>query len=133
MSIVLKRHFNAGGIDYVNWLGAVENRRVSLRSGSAAHFETGVNELLKCLNTSHAAFYHDVPESFPSQHTIGATLKLVSVSVAGSSRWMFLDVFPDGAANRAGVRTGELLIDMDGSDPSEHPEPPRFRRASRRN
>lgn len=124
-SIVLKRHFNAGGIDYENWLGAVENRRVSLRSGSAAQFETGVNELLNGLNTSHAAFYRDVPKSFPSQHTVGATLKLVSV--AGSSRWMFLDVFPDGAADRAGIRTGELFIDMDGSDPLEQPEPPRFK------
>src|SRR5205823_4301870 len=104
--IVLKHHFNAGGVDYDSWVSAVENSRASLRSGPPADFERGVNELLDCLKTSHAAFYHEVPESFPSQHTIGATLK--RVSVGGSSHWMFLDVFSEGAADRATIHSGEL-------------------------
>jgi C-terminal processing protease CtpA/Prc len=46
------------------------------------------------------------------QHAIGATLR--SVTGVGNPQWMFLDVFEDGPAARAGV-PGQLSISVNGT------------------
>lgn len=115
-SIVLKRHFNAGGIDYGRWIEEAEALRPSLIAASAAEFEAGMQALVGNLRSSHTVFYHDQPSSFPPQHTLNATLQ--RVDVAGTGWWMFLDVFEDGPASVAGVRPGDLIAELDGIAPS---------------
>jgi carboxyl-terminal processing protease len=58
------------------------------------------------------------------QHVVGATLR--SVSSIRAPQWMFLDVFEDGPAARAGIRPGHFLINVEGI-PVAPPAVPAFR------
>jgi hypothetical protein len=109
---VLENHFNAAGVDYDAWLKRVDQQRTDLLVIDEAGFEDAIRSLLLELRSSHATFYHEIPTRFPPQHTINATLR--SVEQNGSSAWMFLDVFPDGPAYAAGIRSGDLLHRLDG-------------------
>jgi C-terminal processing protease CtpA/Prc len=48
-----------------------------------------------------------------AQERHGVTLR--SVPRIGAPQWMFLDVFEDGPAARAGVKPGHLLVAVDGT------------------
>src|SRR5207253_4211972 len=75
-------------------------------------FENGVRAMLADLKTSHTTFFHTSPDRLLPQHTLNATLRKVRVN--GAHRWMFLDVFESGAADRAGIKPGQLLVSIDG-------------------
>ncbi len=109
--LVLKHHINVAGIDYNAWTRAVDDRTPSLLDGEVSHFEHGVRAILAELKTSHATFYHERPTSLPPQHTIGATLKKLDDVGA----WMFLDVFEGGPADTAGIKPGQVLWSVDGT------------------
>jgi C-terminal processing protease CtpA/Prc len=47
-------------------------------------------------------------------HTISATIS--EITVEGSRRWMFVDVFEDGPAYVAGIRPGDLLLATDDTE-----------------
>jgi carboxyl-terminal processing protease len=83
-----------------------------------------VREQVKQLKSSHTAFYHGFHARFLPQHSINATLK--SVGTNGNQRWMFLDVFPGGPAEKAGIIPGQTLLSIDGA-PSFPPELPALR------
>ena len=89
---------------------------MALAAGTDEQFVAGVRELLAGLRTSHTSFFHDVPDLLPPQYTLNATLR--KVEVAGREHWMFLDVFEDGAADRAGIKPGRLLLAVDGVEVS---------------
>ena len=80
--------------------------------------------LLSKLKSSHTNFYATDVNSTRPQHVIGATLR--SVIDCGSPHWMFLDVFEDGPAARAGVAPGQLLVSVDET-PAIPPAFPVFR------
>jgi C-terminal processing protease CtpA/Prc len=121
--LVLERHFNAGGIDYGAWGERFDAETRILAARDDRVFEAGVNELLVNLKTSHTLFFHEIPTELPSQHTIGATFRRVPVN--DSERWMFLDVFPEGAADRAGIHPGATLEAIDDKEVALA-NPPRF-------
>jgi len=121
---VRKNYVNLGGVDLDEWVRELESAAAGLSTGSVEDFENGVRARLKYLKSSHTAFYHGFNSRFLPQHTINATLK--SIGSNGNERWMFLDVFPEGPADKAGIRPGQTLLAIDGVPPlpPELPELP---------
>lgn len=110
--LVLAHHINVAGIDYGSWAKAVDDRTPALLAADVAGFEEGVRQLLKELKTSHTLFYPSEPKELLPQHTINASLR--DVSQNGDRKWMFLDVFAEGPADRAGIKPGDFLVSVDG-------------------
>jgi C-terminal processing protease CtpA/Prc len=123
-TLVLKHHFNIGNVDYVTWSRDVDEQSTNLAAADDGVFEEGVRALLAKLKSSHTNFYAADVNSTKPQHVIGATLR--SVIDSGRPHWMFLDVFEDGPAARAGAAPGQLLVSVDGT-PAIPPAFPVFR------
>jgi C-terminal processing protease CtpA/Prc len=123
-TLVLKHHFNIGNVDYGEWCREVDQQSATLSAADESVFEEGIRDLLAKLKSSHTNFYATDVNSTRPQHVIGATLR--SVIDSGSPRWMFLDVFGDGPAARAGATPGQLLVSVDGT-PCGPPVFPIFR------
>ena len=111
--LVLAHHINVAGVDYESWTKCLDTRVPELLRSDETAFEAGVRNVLAELKSSHTAFYHDRPEQFPPQHTINATLRRVTQD--GTERWMFLNVFHNGPAQRAGIKPGDILHAIDGT------------------
>lgn len=111
--LVLKYHINVANVDYDGWAKGVDRMAADVAAADEGDFEAGVRTLLAQLRTSHTAFYHNQVDRLLPQHTLNATLR--KVTTADSEHWMFLDVFEGGAADRAGIRPGRLLLAVDGA------------------
>ena len=92
----------------------VDQRTPELLAAETSTFESGVRQLLSELGSSHTAFYHEHGKLVLPQHSINATLR--GFSVAGSERWFFLDVFEGGPAHVAGIKPGDMLLAVDGTE-----------------
>jgi C-terminal processing protease CtpA/Prc len=112
-TLVLKHHFNIGNVDYAQWSREVDEQSTTLTAADDGVFEEGIRALLSKLKCSHTKFYAADVNSTRPQHVIGATLR--SVTDSGRPHWMFLDVFEDGPAARAGVAPGQLLLSVDST------------------
>jgi len=123
-AIVLKHHFNIGNIVYADWSRAVDAQIPNLLTTDDNTFEEAIRNLLSQLKSSHTNFYRSGTNATMPQHVIGATLR--SVSSGGPARWMFLDVFDDSPAARAGIRPGHFLLMVDRT-PAAPPTFPVFR------
>lgn len=123
-TLVLKHHFNIGNVDYMEWSREVDEQSATLTTADDRVFEEGIRALLAKLKSSHTNFYAADVNSTKPQHVIGATLR--SVTDSGRPHWMFLDVFEDGPAARAGAAPGQLLVSVDGA-PAIPPAFPAFR------
>ncbi len=124
--LVPARHINASNPnqDYGPWIALVNERMPRLiDADDPAAFETGVNEILRALGSSHTAFFHQRRNSIPAPYSINATLRAVETSEG--KRWMFVDVIEDGAAFQAGIHPGELLLSLD-SEPVTPPKSVNF-------
>ena len=110
--LVLTKHINIAGVDCEAWATRLDGRNDVLLATDIEGFESGVSQMLAELKTSHTVFYHSLPKEFPPQHTINATLR----ELRQGSRlvWMFLDVFEDGPAHIAGIKSGDILEALDG-------------------
>lgn len=113
-SRVLKSHFNAAGVDYKAWMQSVDQRTPELITAELAEFERGMRQIVEGLGTSHTAFYRDTHTEPLPQHSINATLRRSHSQT--NERWMFLDVFEDGPADKGGVKPGDFLIAIDGAE-----------------
>jgi carboxyl-terminal processing protease len=111
--LVLNYHINVGGVDYDAWVRSVDKHTPELVAVDNRQFESGIQALIADLRTSHTAFFHNAPDRLLPQHTLNATLRRIQTN--GSEHWMFLDVFEGGAADRAGIKPGQLLLAIDGS------------------
>jgi C-terminal processing protease CtpA/Prc len=109
---VLRYHINVGGINYDEWARTLDSHATELTEADDRQFETGVRALLADLGTSHTGFFREVPDLLLPQHSLNSTLR--KVQIAGADRWMFLDVFEDGAADRAGIRPSDVLLAVNG-------------------
>ena len=56
-AIVVKRHFNIGNVNYVDWCRAVDERTPTLLTADDNTFDEGVRTLLCQLKSSHTNFY----------------------------------------------------------------------------
>ena len=111
---VLKHHFNVAGVSYDAWTRLVDGRAAELLVADADAFESGVQQLLSELRSSHTVFYHERSSRVLPQHSINATLRRFE-HPNGSAHWIFLDVFEDGPAQVAGVKPGDMLLTVDGT------------------
>jgi C-terminal processing protease CtpA/Prc len=120
---VLKHHFNVAGIDHNTWVKRVDERTPALLNVPLGDFENGVRELIAQLGSSHTVFYHERTNRLLPQHCINATLRCFNID--GADRWVFLDVFEGGPADKAGIKASNVLVAVDGG-PCAPPTMPPF-------
>jgi carboxyl-terminal processing protease len=122
---ILKHHVAAAGVNYENWSRLFDQRVPELLAADRDQFETGVQQVLAELRSSHTVFYHERTIQVLPQHSINATFRSFKPQ-DGDEKWFFLDVFEDGPASLAGIRPGDLLLAVDGT-PYVPPSMPRFK------
>jgi carboxyl-terminal processing protease len=80
---------------------------------------TCVNDALSTLGVSNASFWKLPSRQLGSQWSINATL---SPFLDGTKEyWVFEDVVPQGLADRAQIKTGEILLAVDGKAVEREP------------
>lgn len=122
--LTAKRLF-APGFNRADWIAAVESHRDRiLKCETVEEFEGAVRDLLAELKISHVVFFHQSLQKIASNYAIGATFQPCQVN--GTVRWMFQDVHDGSPPALAGIRPGDLLLDIDGQ-PIFPPEKPAFR------
>ena len=105
----------------VNWRDVAGQRKAEiLESRSAEVFECKINDLIKELRVSHAGFYHESKPRAAGKIAISATLFRTGEN---PPRWVFQDVHPGGAAQRAGIQPGDIVLRVAEKDivPPEMP------------
>jgi carboxyl-terminal processing protease len=120
--LVSKHHFNVAGITYEDWVSSTDQHAAELLNADLEGFEKGVREIVSGLGSSHTLFYNLRTQQVLPQHSINATLRASPSN--GTERWMFLDVFEEGPAYAAGIKPGDLLLAVDGTDCKPPAMPP---------
>ncbi len=121
--LVTRKHFDPG-MNGANWEELSKARRDQiLRSSSDEEFEKQIQDLLSELKTSHTGFRHSKSPNIPGRHAIAATF--MRCNFDGEQRWMFHDVHEGGPAHTAGLRPGDILLQVRNRD-LKPPEPPIF-------
>lgn len=91
-----------------------EHESAIVESADSDQFEAAMTAMLKALGTSHVGFFHDSRPRAAGRVAIAATF--MKTDTPDGPRWMFQDVHPGGAADRAGIRPGDVLLTIDGKD-----------------
>jgi C-terminal processing protease CtpA/Prc len=121
--LVARRHFDPG-MNGANWEELSKARRDQiLRSASDEEFEKHIQDLLAELKTSHTGFRHSKSAKIPGRHAIAATF--MRYKFDEEERWMFQDVHEGGPAHAAGLRPGDILLQVRNKELMP-PEPPIF-------
>ncbi len=108
----------------VNWRDIAEERKDRiLTAETEEELEREFNGLIKELKVSHAGFYHEKRPRAAGKMAISATL--FKAEDDGRSCWVFQDVHPGGAAFKAGVQPGDILLRV-GENEISPPELPLF-------
>src|SRR5580692_10252212 len=93
----------------VDWRHLAEARKERiLAAASDEELEREFNELIKELRVSHAGFYHERRPRAAGKMAISATL--FKTEDEDRVCWVFQDVHPGGAAFRAGIQPGDILV-----------------------
>lgn len=121
--LVGRKHFDPG-MNGANWeeLSKIRKDKI-LGSSSDEEFEKQMQELLNELKTSHTGFRHSKSRNIPGRHAIAATF--MRCDFDGEQRWMFQDVHEGGPAHTAGLRPGDILLQIRNRE-LKPPEPPLF-------
>ncbi len=121
--LVARKHFDPG-MNGANWNELSKARKDQiLRSNTDEEFEKQVQDLLSELKTSHTGFRHSKSPNVPGRHAIAATF--MRCNFDGEQRWMFQDVHEGGPAHTAGLRPGDILLQVRNRE-LKPPEPPIF-------
>jgi carboxyl-terminal processing protease len=121
--LVKRKHFDPG-MNGADWGALASARRDEvLRSSTDDEFEKKMQELLNELKTSHTGFRHAKSPNVPGRHAISATFMRFNQN--GEQRWMFQDVHEGGPAHTAGIRPGDVLLQIRNRD-LRPPDPPIF-------
>ena len=121
--LVAKKHFDPA-MNGANWEELSKARRDQiLRSTTDEEFEKQIQDLLAELKTSHTGFRHSKSAKIPGRHAIAATF--MRYKLDGEERWMFQDVHEGGPAHAAGLRPGDILLQVRNKELMP-PEPPIF-------
>jgi carboxyl-terminal processing protease len=113
--LVRKKHFNPA-LNGANWSELVEERRPRILAAETVEgLESEISSLLSRLKTSHTGFFHRSLRTIPARHAINATCRPYSPN-GSSAKWMFQDVHAGGAAHNAGMRAGDLLLELNGNE-----------------
>jgi carboxyl-terminal processing protease len=121
--LVTRKHFDPA-MNGANWEELSKARRDQiLQSSSDEEFEKQIQDLLAELKTSHTGFRHSKSAKIPGRHAIAATF--MRYKFDGEERWMFQDVHEGGPAHAAGLRPGDILLQVRNKELMP-PEPPIF-------
>jgi len=121
--LVNRKHFDPG-MNGADWSAlASERKEQVLSSATDEEFEIRMQELLSELKTSHTGFRHAKSPNVPGRHAISATFMRFNLN--GEQRWMFQDVHEGGPAHTAGLRPGDILLQVRNRD-LHPPDPPLF-------
>lgn len=121
--LVARKHVDPG-MNGANWGELSRARRDQiLRSGSDEEYEKQIQDVLGELKTSHTGFRHSKSSKIPGRHAIGATFMRCNFN--GEERWMFQDVHEGAPAHTAGLRPGDVLLQVRNRE-LRPPEPPIF-------
>jgi carboxyl-terminal processing protease len=121
--LVARKHFDPA-MNGANWDELSKTRKDQvLRSNGDEEFEKQIQELLNELKTSHTGFRHSKSPNVPGRHAISATF--MRCNFDGEQRWMFQDVHEGGPAHVAGLRPGDILLQVRNRE-LKPPEPPIF-------
>ncbi len=114
VELVLAKHVDPSDVhrDYAPWKAQVAAQRGQLINRADEEFEAGIQELLTALGTSHMGFTRASNPGMAAIFSLNASLGLVGSN--GTQQWMFQQVIDDGPAARAGIRAGEILLEIDG-------------------
>lgn len=109
----------------VDWRALFAGARDDLESGETPdELERCVTSVLERGGLSHVAFFHNTAHHVPARYAVCATF--MKADTEDGERWMFQDVHEGGPAHEAGLRSGDVLLAVDGTD-SQPPVAPRFR------
>jgi carboxyl-terminal processing protease len=121
--LVTRKHFDPA-MNGANWEELSKARRDQiLQSPNDEEFEKHIQDLLAELKTSHTGFRHSKSAKIPGRHAIAATF--MRYKFDGEERWMFQDVHEGGPAHAAGLRPGDILLQVRNKELMP-PEPPIF-------
>lgn len=121
--LVARKHVDPA-MNGANWGELSRARRDHiLRSGSDEEYEKQIQDLLAELKTSHTGFRHSKSPKIPGRHAIAATF--MRCNLDGEERWVFQDVHEGGPAHMAGLRPGDILLQVRNRD-LKPPDPPIF-------
>src|SRR6266702_5080959 len=116
------KHFYDAKFCGVDWPACVNEHRDAVSEAETPEaFERSITELLSELKSSHMGFFHHSLKRVSSKMAISATY--ASFHLDGEDRWVFQDVHEGGAAELAGLRSGDIILSVDGRpfSPPEHP------------
>lgn len=108
----------------IDWAGEVEKKRdLIVSSADPGEFIKNMNNLLKSLRASHMGFFHESVRRATAKMALSATL--FEYRNGGEPCWIFQDVHEGGPADLAGIRAGDALLRVDGTE-SHPPDAPMF-------
>lgn len=105
-----------------DWREAVERHRAPIMGSSTAEgFEKAMIGLSEELKTSHVGFFHESAGRASRRAALSATY--LSDTTEMGLRWIFQGVHEGGAAARARIKPGDILLRVGGKEiiPPEHP------------
>jgi len=105
-----------------DWRAAVDHHRLLIEAADTPDgFEQAMSDLLAELHTSHLGFFHGSARRASSRAALSATY--LADETPFGKRWIFQDVHSGGAASNAGIKPGDILLNVDGREiaPPEHP------------
>src|SRR5467141_3367230 len=121
--LVARKHFDPA-MNGANWEELSKTRKDQIvRSSTDEEFEKQIQDLLSELKTSHTGFRHSKSAKIPGRYAIAAPF--MRYKVDGEERWMFQDVHEGGPAQAAGLRPGDILLQVRNKELMP-PEPPVF-------
>ena len=119
---VVTRKFYDPKFREIDWQTAVDKHRNDIVAApSDEAFEIEITKLLSELKSSHVGFYHVGLARATSKMAICATY--AAFPSEEGERWVFQDVHEGGPAAKAGIKSGDILISVEGRlfFPPEHP------------
>ncbi|WP_263385880.1 S41 family peptidase [Granulicella arctica] len=108
---VVEKYFEPD-FDEARWKGIVNRHRSTiLDAQSTVDFETATSEMLTELSPKTLGLLSERTPINP-RNAINASFSVQSIS--DQLRWVFQDVLPGGVAAKAGVRAGDVLVEVAG-------------------
>jgi len=120
---VVRKRFYDPQLNGVDWTSLVDRRREAIVNAAPDQFEKALNELLLELKTSHVGFFGARFKAASARQAINATV--IKAETSFGPRWRFQDVHRGGAADKAGIRSGDIVLTLKGREVSTS-EAPQF-------